>query len=218
MGKGSDKDARDESAAAEHAAAHPAETFAEATGERAAAPAGPEPIPIPGLRALDRALGQIEHVLVAASLLALIFVGTYQSVASHIFDSNASWPFEIIRYAVFFVAMSGAALAAQRQRMISMDFVCRLLPPRGKVLVRLAIGVFVVFLCVLLYQGGMQLRDGAMQSSEPYEHISPATGLLALPFGAALIALHYALHVVIDALYLARGELPPTEDEGPRTH
>ena len=47
--------------------------------------------------------------------------------------------------------------------------------------------------------------------------INPKTALLVLPAGAALIALHYALHALTDALYLAAGQIPP-EEEGPAAH
>ncbi len=129
--------------------------------------------------------------------------------------TNDTWPFEALRYLVFFCAIWGAALSAQKGRMISMDFLARKVAPKKRVILRIAIAAFVIFACVLLYRGGMYVRASA--ASETYELISPAKALAVLPMGALLIGLHYFLHAVIDILYLSAGLIPPEED-GPAAH
>tara|TARA_R110002096_G_scaffold44526_12_gene120401 strand:+ start:27713 stop:28300 length:588 start_codon:yes stop_codon:yes gene_type:complete len=167
------------------------------------------------LQGVDGAIGIAEHAFVALALVGLICVGTYQFTASRLFGLNDTWPFEALRYLVFFCAMGGAALSAQKGRMISMDFIARKLPPKARVILRIIVAGFVIFACVLLYKGGMHVRAAA--AGEEYEVLSPSLALLALPLGAALIGLHYLLHALCDAAYLAAGLIPP-EEEGPAAH
>lgn len=189
-----------------------------AKGEAKTSPASePEPGPVAALRKLDRAVGTAEHAVAAAALAVLVGAGLWQSFASHVLDWHATWPYELIRYSVFFVAMSGAALAAQRGRMFSMDFVSNLLGTRTRLGVQIVIALFVIFACVLLCIGGLEVRRSALAVHETYDIIPPGLGLLALPVGAALIAVHYALHGVIDAFYLITRQTPPA-DEAPRAH
>jgi TRAP-type C4-dicarboxylate transport system permease small subunit len=181
---------------------------------------------------VDNAIGYFEQAFLVFALFSLVAVGTYQFVASHIFSVNHTWPFGALRNLVFFTAMGGAALAAQKGRMISMDFLARQFSPKNRVVLRILISFFVVFTCYLLYKGGVFVREAANPHHEVlgltstigvlFEKlinviINPKTALLVLPAGAALIAVHYALHALTDALYLAAGQIPP-EEEGPAAH
>ena len=164
---------------------------------------------------VDNAIGVAEHAFVALSLFGLMGVGTYQFLSTRFLGANDTWPFEALRYLVFFCAMGGASLSAQKGRMISMDFVARKLAPKKRVILRMLVAGFVIFACVLLYKGGMYVRASA--KGEEYEVISPSLALLALPIGAGLIGVHYLLHAIIDGLYLSAGLIPPEED-GPVAH
>ncbi len=175
----------------------------------------PAPDLVVKLQSFDNAIGTVEHAFVALSLFSLIGVGTYQFLASRLFGANDTWPFEALRYLVFFCAMGGAALSSQKGRMISMDFVARKLPAKQRAMLRMLVAAFVMFACFLLYRGGMYVRASA--AGEEYEVIRPAIALLALPVGALLIGLHYFVHAVCDALYLSAGMLPP-EEEAPAAH
>lgn len=178
-------------------------------------PATAPPSLVSGLVRFDNAIGVLEHAFVALSLFSLIGVGTYQFLASRLLGANDTWPFEALRYLVFYCAMGGAALSSQKGRMISMDFLSRKLAPRKRVLLRIVVAAFVIFACFLLYRGGMYVRASA--AGEEYEVIRPTLALLALPIGALLIGLHYLLHAICDALYLSVGLIPPEED-GPAAH
>lgn len=167
------------------------------------------------LASVDNAIGLAEHVFLVFALFSLIGVGTYQFVASRLFHINDTWPFEALRYLVFFCAMGGASLAAQKGRMISMDFVARKLPPKGRIILRIAVSAFVVFACMLLVKGGMHVREAV--AGEHYDFIRPATAYLALPVGGFLIGLHYVLHSLIDVVYLVNGQIP-SEEEGVQAH
>ena len=173
------------------------------------------PALVSAIERFDGALGTAEHAFLVLALFSLIGVGTYQFLASRLFSVNDTWPFEALRYLVFFCAMGGASLAAQKGRMISMDFLARKLPPRGRVILRILVSIFVMLACFLLFKGGMTVRE--VVSGEEYDLIKPSTAFLALPIGGLLIGLHYFLHSLSDAVYLASGQIPP-EEQAPQAH
>jgi TRAP-type C4-dicarboxylate transport system permease small subunit len=165
-----------------------------------------EPGPVRALRAIDNALGTMEHALLVVLLLVLIGVGAGQAIATKLGTSWA-WSFEIIRYTVFFIAMTGAALSAHTEQLIAMDFVTRMISPRGRARLRVVLRLFTIVACVLLIVGGKLLSGAA--SDTLYHVIDPRWGLLALPVGAGLMAVHVLLHMAIDLTYLLRGRTPP---------
>jgi len=167
-----------------------------------------EPGLVRGIRLVDRSIGVVEQALLCAFMAVLIGVACYQVVLGMIFDKSVPWSYELIRSSVFFIAMTGAALSAQAEKMISMDFVTRLVKPRTRIYLRLITRLFAIGTCVCLAVGGWMVRTTGV-SGEQYEILKPSTVLLALPIGAGLIGLHMLLHALADAAYLAKGEIPP---------
>lgn len=167
------------------------------------------------IAAVDRALGLLEQALLALSLLLLVGMGGYQTLATRLLDSKATWPNELIRYSVFFIATLGAALAAQQMRMFAMGAVGKLLPGKAQALVRIVIALFVLAAVYVLAVGGLDAREHIR--ADRYEVISPTLAVLALPLSCALIGLHYFLHALMDLVYLAKGQTPPPQ-EGVSAH
>jgi TRAP-type C4-dicarboxylate transport system permease small subunit len=208
---------------AETEAESEAETEAEADDEepprvripRAAVAGGPphaQPAGVLGLRRIDEWVGKLELVAVSIFLASLIGVAVYQFIASKLLGQNKNWPFEVIRYSVFFVAMSAAALAAQQKKMMAIDFVPRLMKPKTRVISRIIIALVVVFVCYLFIRGGLMVRDSIAKTTEHYDVVNPVTGALALPIGAALIGFHFLIHAVIDMIYLHAKQMPPDDE------
>lgn len=159
------------------------------------------------LRSIDGALGRLEQALLALLLAVLIGVGAGQAVATKL-GTSWVWSFEIIRYAVFFIAMTGAALSAQTEQLIAMDFVSRLLSSRGRARLTVVLRVVTLAACALLVVGGMRLRD-VVAGESLYHVIDPRLGLLALPIGGALMGVHVLLHMLIDIVRLGRRDARP---------
>ena len=176
-----------------------------------------EPAPVPALRVFDRALGIAEQAVLCGLLIALIGTAVYSAIMGNLFNKSVDWSQEVIRYSVFFIAMIGAALAGQRQRMITMDIVTRMLTDRTRAYLRVGVAALVIIVCYLLYEGGMQSRGNEAQFTQSDDLISVANGIMALPIGAALIAVHYAIHLIIDVRYLAAGRIPP-QPKGMQVH
>ena len=62
---------------------------------------------------------------------------------------------DVLRYSVFFIAMTGAALSAHTNQLIPMDFVARSLSRVNRVRLRVLLSAFTVTICYLLVKGGL---------------------------------------------------------------
>ena len=168
-----------------------------------------EPRAATALRRLNEGIGRVEVGVLGLLILLLI-----TSTVVDMLATMATWPDEVTRYSVFFVAMMGLALAAQRQGMFHMDLVTRLFPARLRSGLRIGTAVMVVVLCGLVIQYALRYREGSHAFTESYEVISVANAYLAAVIGFALVALHFALHAGIEVVYLARGKVPPDPPHG----
>jgi TRAP-type C4-dicarboxylate transport system permease small subunit len=168
------------------------------------------------IRKVDSSIGVLEQIVVTGFLAMLVIVAVFQVVAAKFFDYREAWSSELIQYSVFLIAMSGAALAAQTDQMISMDFVTRSVKPKVKLILRIVTRIFTIIMCGFLVYGGWWAREkGYRDSGESVVNVR--TVILALPFGAGLMAFHQLMHGLIDVIYLGRGETPP-EPEEPSVH
>ncbi|HKA88529.1 MAG TPA: TRAP transporter small permease [Haliangiales bacterium] len=168
-----------------------------------------EPSFIKLLRKIDGAFARVEEILLLVFIAVLMLVGIYAVIARKLFEGQpeyTAWTFEVIRYTVFFIGLTGAALATQGDRLFNIDSFTRLFTPRGRLIVRIVTALFTIAVCVLFLRASLALR-GAV-ADERSEVIKPALGVLALPTAFATIMAHIALHVVIDLVYLVRGRIP----------
>jgi TRAP-type C4-dicarboxylate transport system permease small subunit len=170
-------------------------------------PRPPEPGPVPLLRAIDRGVMQVEGIAVTVALFILIVVGVYGALKRNFAPPAPFWTDEIIRYSVFFIGLVGAALAAQSDRLFNIDMFTRAFGLRGKLLIRIVSAAFTIYVAYLFFIGSLSLRD--ILIDEKGELLDPRFGVLSLPLGMTLIAIHMLLHVAIDGYYLVTGKTPP---------
>lgn len=173
-----------------------------------------EPAAAATLRRADELVGQVELVAVSLSITMLVVTAIAQVLMDKVGDHRPTWPYELIRNGVFFVAMSGAALAAQRKGMFNMDLVTRKLSPRARSYVRIFAAVMVAVLCSMVVRSAVELRANTYKLNEAHEYISHGQAYLALIGGASLIAFHFVLHAIIEITYLASGKIPPDPPHG----
>ncbi len=177
-------------------------------------PGSGNPVFVEVLLKIDRSIGFLEHVAVAVFLAMLVVVGSYTAIARNFLDSSPSWGDEVIRYSVFFIAMTGAALAAQTNQLIRMDVLTRALSPRGRAVARICTAAFTIAVCFVLAHAGQELRETALASEKSTaEFIEPVTAGLMIPVGALLIAFHVGVQMIELIAILARGETPPEETQ-----
>jgi TRAP-type C4-dicarboxylate transport system permease small subunit len=185
------------------------------SGGDSPAGASPEPAVARGLTWIDRGVAKVEEGVLLVALVALILAGAYQAIATNLLSRGDAWPFEVIRYCVFTIAMFGGAYASQRGQQIGIDVLTRLLPARPKALAHIVIALFVVGICAVLFVEGLDVREQSLAGGDHFEVIPPSIGLLAFPAGVALIGLHFLVQAVVKASYLAAGLEPPARDATP---
>lgn len=167
-----------------------------------------DPGAIKMLKNVDRAVGTVELGILVATMMMLILLGSYNALRDLTGAKTSLSLAEAFRYSVFAIAMMGAALAAQRSSMISMDIVGRLAKPKTRTIIRVITNLFAAFMTILLLMRSYDVTK-AVRDDVPYDNIPPSKGVWILPIGAALIVFHLTLHAIIDTIYLAKGRLPP---------
>jgi len=167
----------------------------------------PEPGFVRGLRIVDRAISRVEEAVLAVFLLVLLLVGVYGAYKRNISPPSPFWADEIIRYTVFFIGLTAAALAAHSDRLFNMDLLTRALSVRGRLAVKIVAGILTIVVCWLFFRSSLVLRETLL--GEKGEVVSPEIGVLSLPIAMTLIAVHLVIQIVIAGYYLASGRTPP---------
>ncbi len=166
-----------------------------------------------GVRKLDDVLGRVEQAFVFG-LLALVVIVASLAALHDRFSSDhlGRWWHYIVRGGTFATAMFGAVFATQQQRHLAMDLISRRLSPRGRLILGVALKALTIGVAALLFDSGLRQREvaGGSESLNVLGlRIIDADIVTSISIGAALIALHSLLHMVIDLDYLVRGKLPP---------
>jgi len=169
------------------------------------------------LRKVDGYIGVGELALLCLFLVIMIGSGVWETYAFFT-KTNEAKPAELIKFSVFFGALTGAALAAQRGQMISMDIISRLLSPKTRAWVRVVTTIFTVAMCFYMVKKGWQVYDvkaaeAGKKGAEHYYYFNQAHGALAVALAGVMLAFHFTLHTVVDVAYLATGKVPPEDDE-----
>jgi TRAP-type C4-dicarboxylate transport system permease small subunit len=166
------------------------------------------------LRALDRILVRIETVLVVAFLSVMIVLAFAQVVMRNLFDTGFLWGDPLVRQMVLWAGFIGAALATSEDRHISIDAITKFLSPRArhitKVVTGLAGAVVTYFLGAAAYRF---LVDEHAAGSEILQGFPSWIGLLILPVGYGLIAVHFLILSIDAGVRAAKPGLPPEAKE-----
>jgi TRAP-type C4-dicarboxylate transport system permease small subunit len=197
---------------------HTAPTAPAAPPAGALALAAPPTFPDDGplamtVRRIDHVLGRVEQGFVFGLLALVVTVAAAAALHDRIMSSHMDrWWHYIVRGGTFATAMFAAVFATQQQRHLAMDLVSRRLAPRGRLVLGVALKLLTIGVAALLFRSGLHQRAVAGGS----EHLDvfglriiDADVVATISIGAALIALHSVLHIVIDVDYLVRGKLPP---------
>lgn len=172
--------------------------------------------PVAALVSFDGLIGRFEQGLVALFLALLIGIGAYQALVGIVLGNKPAWADEYLRFMVFFVAMSGAALAAQQKKLIAMDIVSRLAPPRVRLFIKIATALFSVAACAWLALAANELRASALSNEAGEGFITQYDAMLALPLALWLIVFHLVVSIAVMVQHLVRGTLPV--EEAPSGH
>jgi TRAP-type C4-dicarboxylate transport system permease small subunit len=161
------------------------------------------------LRRGDRWLGLAEQITLVALLATVVIVATAQTIAEKLLRDSITWSFEVVRGSVLAIAMFGAAFATYQQRNLSMDLVSRRLPPRGRMYLRLFLGLVTLAMVGLFFWGSEQLRAHGIEANAKLADSLTADAMVV---GAGLIIVHTLIHMIIEVDYLVRGKISPEHE------
>ena len=148
------------------------------------------------------------RVATAAALVLLVAVVAASVVVRYfgLFGGSLHWTTELSRLLVVWVVMLGAVVAFDHGAHIAVALFQESLPPAGRRVVEAVAYLLSLAFIVVLAWSGLQLALATMRQ------ISPALGLpmgyvyLAIPVGAALIAVQSVLFVVYPGIRQGAGD------------
>jgi TRAP-type C4-dicarboxylate transport system permease small subunit len=182
---------------------------------------------------LDRVLSKIEEVVLALLLVGMVLLAAMQVVLRNVWNTSIDWADNVLQNATLLLGLLGAAIATSEGRHLTIDIFSRLITGRAKLALRVVIGTFALFVCVLLAQGGVQTYR--VNYAQWLENIPKGWTVLRsieqellegsipqwlsqvmLPVGYSLIGLHFLLRLLRDVSSLSTGkEWETKESAGP---
>lgn len=158
------------------------------------------------VRRIDGYIGVCEQIVLVGMLLVVILVAAGSALCDKLAGIHLEFKDDVIKGGTFAIALLGAAYASHQARHLSMDLISRRIDPRARLFLKVALGLFTVFIVVLLVRAGYH----SVEILPPSEQlISPRRIAWMIPIGGTLVIVHALLHAVIDIDYIVRGKLPP---------
>lgn len=164
------------------------------------------------LRVIDGWVGAVEQALLVFVLASVVIVTATHALSERLAHYRLWFKNDVVHAGTFAMAMLGAAFASHQMKHLSMDLLSRRLSPRNRLVLKLVLAAFVVFVLCLLVRSGIRnvVNEGTMPSTERHlPGLAPKRIALLIPIGAVLMIFHQVLHAVIDIDYLARRKTPP---------
>jgi TRAP-type C4-dicarboxylate transport system permease small subunit len=179
------------------------------------------PAPIRGVAWLSRALAVLEGVGIAACLLAVVGLATWQFIERNLtqhhlwFFRVPPWTDGVIRHSVFMLGFLGGAYATYTGRHIRIDAVTRVLPPKRRMAMRIFSTVSALVIVSLFAWAawgfyGVTLEE-AGEASQVGQLFTPSRGAMVIVVGYAAIAFHFIVQIALDVAWLIDGRNPPPE-------
>ena len=145
--------------------------------------------------ALNRATGWV----LAALLLVMTVLITWQVIARFVIGSPLTFSEEVSRFAMIWMTMLGAAYAYRYGTLISVDVLTDIAGPRMTRVLRIGIALLSLAFAYVLLTQGFSITMRVAGQTAPSTRVSMAWLYAAVPAGATLIALN-AVAVALEAL------------------
>jgi len=154
---------------------------------------------------LDRTLAQAETVLLVVFLGTMVLLAFAQVVLRNVFGTGLIWGDTLVRHMVLWAGFVGGALATFEGRHISIDALTKFLSPRVRSIAGVITNLFAGVVCYYLMTASWTFLVGEMESESEFIFSLPAwTAMAIIPFGYAMITVHFGLKVIELVLSLTR--------------
>lgn len=162
------------------------------------------------LRFLDKTLVKIETVFLVLFLTVMILLSFSQVVLRNFFDTGLLWADPLVRHLLIWAGFLGAAIATHEEKHISIDALSKFFSPRWKAISQIVTSLFAVIVCYYLADAALVfLLDEKAAESEVFLSLPTWVALIILPAGYALIAVHFIVKIVENAMkVIGKGEAP----------
>jgi len=144
---------------------------------------------------LDRWVGRLEAVLLAAMVTAITAVTFAQVFTRYVTEDPLIWTEEVARYLFVWITLIGGAAAVRTNGHFGLDILRRMFPALRVPLGAVTMLVVFFFFVLLFYTGILETKQAATQMS-PALQVTMYWAFLAIPIGAALALWHVIAHWV----------------------
>ncbi len=163
------------------------------------------------LLSLDRTLAKFETVLLVVFLGTMVVLAFVQVFLRNVFGSGLIWGDTLVRHMVLWAGFIGGALAAFEGRHIGIDALTKFLSPRVRTAAGIVTNLFAAVVCYFLTTASWTFLKGEMEAGGDFILGLPGWVAMAIiPFGYALIMIHFALKTIEQAAVL----LLPQKEKG----
>jgi TRAP-type C4-dicarboxylate transport system permease small subunit len=140
----------------------------------------------------------IENALLVLILIAMIGLAGSQIMLRNLFDSGIGWGDPILRVLVLWIGMLGAMIATQQDKHIRIDLLSRYLSPTWRDRTARLNNLFATVVCSLLaWHSGRFVYFEWQDGNTLVNDIPIWVAELVLPFGFAVMALHFVLLMLL---------------------
>jgi TRAP-type C4-dicarboxylate transport system permease small subunit len=161
------------------------------------------------LRRLSRLFTRVEGWVLVLFLGLMVVLAFLQVLLRNVFSTSVVWGDVLVRQMVMWAGFIGAAVAASEERHISIDALTKFLAKRWAHAVRVATNAFAAVVAGFLANAAWGLLTSEQQSStgDLLPGVPDWVGLVIIPTGYVLLAIHFTINVAINALAAAgKGE------------
>ncbi len=147
---------------------------------------------------LLRFLRRFEQGLLVILVLFMVLGSFLQVVLRDLFSAGLVWADPVLRYAVLWAGLLGAAVATDEERHFGADFADRFVSPRIMHWVKATVALIAAVVTVLLFLASKDFLEVAFDPTDrDVFDIPRRTFFLILPIGFALMAFHSLLRGVL---------------------
>ena len=159
------------------------------------------------VKRINTLLGNIETALLFLIILSIVGLGILKIILRHFFQISLLWNQVVLQHFILWLAFLGASLATCENRHISIDVLTRYLPRRLVQVTNILVHIVsLVIVSILAYTGFEFIRDEQVSGATLAGAIPIWWAKLIIPIGFVLIALHFALHTVMEIISKTKGE------------
>ena len=138
-----------------------------------------------------------ETVLIVAIVCFMIVLAFLQVVLRNIFAQGLLWGDILLRQLVLWIGFIGASLATREEKHITIDLFGRMLPARGKHIVKVITHLFSAVICFFLAKAAwVFVMEEREMATTLFNDIPAWYFQLILPVGFLLMSFRFVIHMV----------------------